>query len=130
VIPRFITALLEGKQPTIFGDGQQTRDFTFVRNVVHGNLLAADVPPQGVAGKTFNVANGKTTSLLRLLELLNEHLDTEISPVFAEPRVGDVRDSLADISNARKYLGYEPVIDFEDGLRHSLEYYKSLFVAK
>lgn len=124
VIPLFITALLSGKSPVIYGDGGQTRDFTYVENVVHGNLLAAGA--EGVEGMTINVANGKSTSLLRLLELLKEFFGTDIQPQFTEPRAGDVRDSLADISQARALLGYEPVVDFADGLRQSIDYYRSL----
>lgn len=130
VIPLFITALLEGRQPVIYGDGEQTRDFTFIKNVVHGNLLAAEAPADLVAGKTFNVANGKSVSLNTMLKMLNELLGTDVQPKFEEARVGDVRDSLADITNARKCLGYEPVVTFEDGLRQSIEFYKSLLVAK
>ena len=129
VIPLFITALLEGRQPTIYGDGEQTRDFTFIKNVVHGNLLAAEAPADLVAGRTFNVANGKTISLNQMLAQLNQLLGTDVQAQFSESRVGDVRDSLADISNARKCLGYEPVVSFEDGLKASIEYYKSLLVS-
>ena len=124
VIPLFITALLSGKQPTIYGDGSQTRDFTFVENVVHGNLLAADA--KDAPGHTINVANGRTTSLLRLIELLNEYLGTDVTPDFQPPRVGDVRDSLADITKAQQILNYEPPVSFEDGLRRSIEYYQSV----
>lgn len=130
VIPLFITALLEGRQPVIYGDGEQTRDFTFIKNVVHGNLLAAAAPAADVAGKTFNVANGKTISLNQMLAQLNELLGTDVQPNFEDARVGDVRDSLADISGAREYLGYEPVVSFEDGLKQSIEFYKSLLVNK
>lgn len=129
VIPLFITALLEGRQPKIFGDGEQTRDFTFIDNVVHGNLLAASAPAEDVAGKVFNVANGKTISLNQMLAKLNQLLGTDIQPTFEPPRVGDVRDSLADISQARKCLGYEPVVDFNTGLERSIEFYKSLVTA-
>ncbi|MCA9197365.1 MAG: SDR family oxidoreductase [Planctomycetales bacterium] len=128
VIPLFITALLSGEAPVVYGDGQQTRDFTYVANVVHGNLLAADA--QDAVGKTVNVANGKTTSLLTLLELLNEYLGTDVQPKFEAARAGDVRDSLADITRAQQLLGYEPPVTFEDGLRRSIEYYRSMFVAK
>ncbi|MEZ6117886.1 MAG: SDR family oxidoreductase [Pirellulaceae bacterium] len=128
VIPLFITALLSGEAPVVYGDGQQTRDFTYVANVVHGNLLAADAPD--AVGKTVNVANGKTTSLLTLLELLNEYLGTDVRPQFEAARAGDVRDSLADITRAQQLLGYEPPVTFEDGLRRSIEYYRSMFVAK
>jgi len=92
--------------------------------VAHGNLLAADAP--GVAGRTFNVANGRQTSLLELLAALNELLGTRIDPVFEPARVGDVRESLADISQARKWLGYEPRVGFEEGLKGSIEYYRKL----
>jgi UDP-glucose 4-epimerase len=128
VIPLFITALLAGKQPVVYGDGGQTRDFTYVANVVHGNLLASVA--EGAAGKTFNVANGRSTSLMHLLNQLNELLGTDVQPRFAEPRLGDVRDSLADITRARAILGYEPVVQFEDGLRHSIEYYRSMLVGR
>ena len=124
VIPLFITAMLAGRRPTIYGDGGQSRDFTYIANVVHGNLLAADAPE--VAGRVFNVANGRQTSLLELITALNELLGTKIEPIFAPSRVGDVRESLADITQARKYLKYEPQVDFADGLRRSIEYYKEL----
>ncbi|MCA9213544.1 MAG: SDR family oxidoreductase [Planctomycetales bacterium] len=126
VIPLFITALLSGKQPVVYGDGSQTRDFTFVENVVHGNLLAADA--KDAPGHTINVANGRTTSLLRLIELLNEYLGTSVEPMFEPSRVGDVKDSLADITKAQKILRYEPPVSFEDGLKRSIEYYQSIAV--
>ncbi len=124
VIPLFITALLSGKSPVVYGDGGQTRDFTYVKNIVHGNLLAAEA--EGVGGLSINVANGKSTSLLELLSVLNELLGTDIEPELAPARPGDVRDSLADITLARQLLGYEPVVDFAEGLRASIDYYRSL----
>ena len=124
VIPIFITRLLSGESPVIYGDGEQTRDFTFVGNVVHGNLLAADAPQ--AAGHVINVANGRSTSLLRLIESLNEMLGTDVQPEFAPPRAGDVRDSLADITLAQSLLNYTPPFNFEDGLRQSIAYYKEL----
>jgi UDP-glucose 4-epimerase len=124
VIPRFITAMLSGKQPVIYGDGGQSRDFTFVANVVKANLLAADAP--GVGGRMFNAANGKSTDLLTLIRLLNEFLGLSVKPIHEPARVGDVRESLADITNARKFLKYEPEVDFEEGLRRSIEYYKTV----
>jgi UDP-glucose 4-epimerase len=126
VIPLFITAMLSGRRPTVFGDGHQSRDFTYIANVVHGNLLAADAPAENVSGRTFNVANGRSTSLLELVAVLNELLDTRLEPVHEAPRVGDVRESLADISRARALLAYEPQIDFEEGLRRSIDYYRSI----
>jgi UDP-glucose 4-epimerase len=124
VIPKFVTAMLAGQRPTIFGDGRQSRDFTYVANVVSGNLLAAETP--GASGMTFNIACGEQLSLLDLVAAINKVLGTKIEPIFEPPRTGDVRDSLADISAARKVLGYEPRIGFEDGLRKSIEYYRSL----
>ncbi len=124
VIPKFITAILAGKQPTIFGDGLQSRDFTYIDNVVHGNLLAADA--QDVAGRVFNVACGGNITLLELLDSLNELLGTDIDPILEKPRPGDVRQSLADISLARKLLDYEPRVSFREGLARSIDYYKQL----
>jgi UDP-glucose 4-epimerase len=124
VIPLFITAMLAGKQPMVYGDGQQSRDFTYVANVVHANLLAADA--DGVGGEMFNVANGRTTTLLELIAELNRLLGTNIRPNHAPPRVGDVRDSLADISKARRLLGYEPQVDFRTGLERSIDYYRAV----
>jgi len=126
VIPLFITALLAGKRPTIFGDGQQSRDFTYIANVVHGNLLAADADAEQVAGRTFNVANGRSTSLLELIAVLNDLLGTKVEPVHEPARVGDVRESLADITQARARLQYEPQVGFEEGLRRSIDYYQQV----
>jgi len=122
VIPLFITAILSGQRPVIYGDGLQSRDFTFVANVVHGNLLAADAP--GVSGRVFNVAMGGSIDLLCLLASLNRLLGTEVKPIHADPRPGDIRESMADITMARRDLGYEPRIGFEDGLSRSIDYYR------
>ncbi len=124
VIPLFVTKILSQSRPVIYGDGHQSRDFCFVENVVQGNILASERP--NVGGRIFNVADGKQTTLLRLLELLSQLLGKTIEPVFEAPRVGDVRESLADISQARKTLGYEPKVNLEDGLRATIEYYKSV----
>ncbi|MBU4270624.1 MAG: SDR family oxidoreductase [Planctomycetes bacterium] len=124
VIPLFITAMLSGRRPVIFGDGRQSRDFSFVSNVVHANLLAADAAD--VAGRTINVADGRSIDLLKLLEILNRLLGMNVEPEFAPPRAGDVRESLADVTLARKLLGYEPQVGFEDGLRRSIDYYRQL----
>lgn len=127
VIPLFITAMLSGQRPTIHGDGHQSRDFTFVANVVHGNLLAAQV--EGIGGLSINLANGQSTNLLQLIEALNSMLGTEVEPKFDEPRIGDVRESMADITLARQLLDYEPQVDFTNGLQKSIEYYRSVYDA-
>ena len=124
VIPLFIRAIQSGQRPTIYGDGGQTRDFTFVENVVQANLKAAAAPIEA-AGRVFNIGNGQAASLLELLKALNEIMGGRVEPIFAPPRAGDVRDSLADITQARKALGYEPKIDLRTGLRPTVEYYRS-----
>jgi len=124
VIPIFLTLLLQGKQPVVYGDGQQSRDFTYVKNIVNANLAAATA--KNVAGRIINVANGKSTSLLELLRLLNEQLGTHIQPKHDPPRAGDVRDSMADNTLATQLLDYEVEVDFEEGLKRSIAYYRQL----
>ena len=124
VIPLFITWLLSGKSPIVYGDGHQSRDFTFVSNIVDGNLLAASSP--AAAGKTFNLADGRSTTLLQLIDTLKTLLGVEIAPDFQPPRAGDIRDSLADISRAVAVLGYSPGVGLEEGLRRSIDYYRSI----
>jgi len=122
VIPRFIDAWLKGEQLVLYGDGRQSRDFTYVENVVAGNLLAAESPR--AAGRVLNLASGRSYSLLDLIASL-ETLLGRAADVRREPaRVGDVRDSLADITLARELLGYEPVVDFHEGLRRTLAWYR------
>jgi nucleoside-diphosphate-sugar epimerase len=121
VIPRFIAAMQEGRSPTIYGSGEQSRDFTHVDDVVTANLLAMDAP--AAAGGVFNVACGKQHSLNKLVEILNRLLETEVEPVRAPARPGDVDRSWADIGRAREGLGYTPEIDFEQGLRRALASY-------
>ena len=123
VIPLFIAAMRAGKQPTIFGTGHQSRDFTFVSNIVDANLLAADAPAAEVSGKVFNVATGASFSLLTLIATLNEILGTRIEPIHAPPRVGDILDSKADITLAREKLKYEPRVGLLEGLRETVEAY-------
>ena len=122
VIPKFITAMLVGERPVIYGDGLQSRDFTFVVNVVEANLLAVDA--EDAAGKVFNVACGKRYNLLELVEALNRILDTRLTPMHAPPRPGDVRHSQADVSKARSILGYRVEVAFEEGLKRAVEWYK------
>lgn len=124
VIPLFITAMLEGRQPVVYGDGEQSRDFTYIANVVHGNLLA--VSAEAVAGGVFNIANGRATSLLQLLAELNRLLGMNIEPEFAPARAGDVKESLADIELATQRMGYQPQVEFEDGLNQSIDYYRQI----
>ncbi|MCI0682534.1 MAG: SDR family oxidoreductase [Gemmataceae bacterium] len=123
VIPLFIEAMLAGRSPTIHGDGTQSRDFTFVADAVQANLLAATAPR--APGKLYNVACGQRTSLLRLVELLNQCLKTEIKPVHTKPRAGDVQHSQADIAAAMTDLGYRPRTSLEDGLGACLDYIRS-----
>jgi UDP-glucose 4-epimerase len=122
VIPKFITEMLAGRRPTIFGDGRQSRDFTYIDNVVQGNLLAAEAP--AAVGRTVNVACGQSYDLLELIAGINRVLGADIQPNFEPPRAGDVRESLADISLARELLGYEPTVDFNEGLRRTIEFYR------
>ena len=122
VIPLFITAMLRGAAPTVYGDGGQSRDFTYVSNVVHANLLAATAP--GVAGRVFNVACGQRCTLLDLIAALNETLGTHVMPVHAAPRPGDVRHSLADVTAAQETLGYRTEVDLREGLRRTVAWYR------
>lgn len=119
VIPRFITALLEGKAPVVFGDGEQSRDFTYIDNVVDANLRAADAA--GVSGQTFNVACGERISLNRLLDEIRAIVGSEVEASYLDPRQGDVKHSLADISRARDQLGFAPLVDFNEGLLRTVE---------
>lgn len=123
VIPLFITACLEGRQPVFYGDGLQTRDFTFVQNNVNANILAAT--SKNGAGMMFNIACGTFYSLRDLLAAINKALGTNIEAKIAPARVGDVRDSLANIDKAREVLGYEVVVPFEEGIRRTVEWYKA-----
>jgi UDP-glucose 4-epimerase len=122
VIPLFIQALTAGRGPVLHGDGQQSRDFTFVEDVVQANLLAAEAP--GVSGRVYNVACGRRTTLLELVAHLNELLGTRIAPTHADPRPGDVRHSQADISRAVADLGYKPTTDVRRGLARCLEWWR------
>ena len=124
VIPLFITAILDGKAPTIHGDGLQSRDFTFIDNVVHGNLLAARAP--NAAGQVMNLAMGGRISLLELVDKVNAALGTSIQPIHDAPRTGDIKHSRANIDKARKLLDYEPIVDFDAGLRRTIDWYKSI----
>jgi len=123
VIALFATRLLAGQPPVITGDGEQTRDFTYVDNVVDGVLRAAMAPD--VSGRVINVATGRQISINQLAQTLQRLLGSDVSPVHTEARTGDVRDSLADITLARQLLGYEPHVSFEEGLRRTVAWYRT-----
>jgi nucleoside-diphosphate-sugar epimerase len=127
VISVFATALLENRPPTIFGDGTQTRDFTYVANVVDGVLRACEAP--GASGEVINVATGGRISLNRLFEEMRTMVGGTVSPIYAEGRKGDVRDSQADIAKARELLGYEPIVSFEEGLKKTVDWYRAAEIA-
>ncbi|MBV9960133.1 MAG: SDR family oxidoreductase [Acidobacteria bacterium] len=118
VISLFTSALLTGNRPVIYGDGQQTRDFTYVANVVSGVLLACEAP--NVAGEMMNMATGGRISLNDLVRVLNRIIGTNVSPIYKQSRAGDVRDSQADISKASRLLGYQPIVSLEDGLANTV----------
>jgi nucleoside-diphosphate-sugar epimerase len=123
VISVFSTALIEGRQPTIYGDGEQTRDFTYVANVVDGVLRACTAPK--AAGEAINVACGTRISLNELLRVMNGIVGTSLQPIYKDERAGDVKDSQADISKAKALLGYTPIVSLEEGLRHTLDWCRS-----
>jgi UDP-N-acetylglucosamine/UDP-N-acetyl-alpha-D-glucosaminouronate 4-epimerase len=125
VLAKFITLMLSGKQPTIFGDGEQSRDFTYIDNAVDANLLACKAPAAQVAGKVFNVATGRRVTLNETFKALQGLTSYSGSPIHGAERGGDIKHSLADISLAEKHLGYKPKVSFEDGLRRTVEWYRS-----
>ena len=127
VLALFIPAVLQGRRPTIYGDGLQSRDFTYVQNVVEANLLACKVP--GIGGQVFNVACGERITVNSMLHQINKIVGVDISPVYAEPRSGDIKHSQADITRAREHLGYEPKVSFEEGLRATVEWYRKSLVS-
>jgi UDP-glucose 4-epimerase len=119
--------MLKGERPTIFGDGSQSRDFTYIDNVVQGNLLACVADGKKVAGEMMNLACGDRISLLGLIDALNKLLGTSIEPIFAPPRPGDVQHSRADITKAGELLGYEPIVSLNDGLARTLAWFQSAY---
>lgn len=124
VIAKFCTMLLQGQAPLIFGDGLQSRDFIYIDNVVHANLLAAEAPAEKAAGKVFNVAGGQSINLLQLLQELNQLTGQSLTPQFQPARTGDVRSSLADISRIQADLNYQVKVSWQQGLRHTLDFYR------
>src|SRR2546423_998322 len=123
VLAKFCTAFLDESQPVIFGDGEQTRDFTYVENAVHANILACEAP--NVSGKVFNIGVGGRFSLNQMVALLGKISGKQLEAKHEPPRDGDIRDSQADISEAREFLGYEPQVSFEEGLRPTFEGYQA-----
>jgi nucleoside-diphosphate-sugar epimerase len=123
VLAKFITSLLSGQAPTIYGDGAQSRDFTYIDNVVTANLLAASAPAAVASGKVYNIACGERHTLLETFRILAELTGCNGEPVFGPPRTGDILHSLADISRAQQELGYAPAIDFTEGLRRTVDWY-------
>jgi nucleoside-diphosphate-sugar epimerase len=122
VIPKFIDAFLQGSPPVIFGDGKQSRDFTYIENVVQANLLAMSA--RHLHGEAINIACGERTSLNQLVNALRKILGSKVSPIYEEPRKGDVRHSLADIRKGKEILNYEPKVGLELGLRKTVEFFK------
>jgi nucleoside-diphosphate-sugar epimerase len=122
VIPKFISCMLKNERPPIYGSGRQSRDFTYIQNVVKANITAAG--KRNLRGEVFNVASGRDYSILQLVGILNRLLGKDIKPVFLKKRPGDVYRTLADLSGVRKALGFKPAIDFIEGLKLTIEYFK------
>jgi UDP-glucose 4-epimerase len=125
VLAKFIAQMLRGEQPTIFGDGEQSRDFTYIDNAVEANLLACAAPAEQAAGQMFNVATGRRVTLNQTFKLLQELTGYSGPPAYGAERSGDIKHSLADISKAETGLGYRPKVNFEDGLRQTVDWYRS-----
>ncbi len=129
VMAKWTLQMMRGEQPLIFGDGEQGRDFTFVANAVSANLLAAQAPAANVAGHVFNIACGERYTLNQTFQVMAELLGFTQPPIYGPARTGDIRDSLADISAARAAFGYEPRANFEEGLRQTVDWYRSRYAA-
>jgi nucleoside-diphosphate-sugar epimerase len=121
-IPAFVTAILKDQPPTIFGDGQQSRDFTYVENVVQANLLAARA--KQTAGQVVNIACGHVVTVNEIIDMINDALDKSIKPTYVDPRPGDVKHSQADISLAQQLLGFKPAVTFKTGLAKAIDWYR------
>lgn len=124
VLAKFIPMMLEGRQPTIYGDGEQSRDFTYIDNAVSANLLACTAPASSVAGRMFNVATGQRATLNQTFAILKKLTGFEGVPAYAATREGDIKHSLADISRAEKHLGYRVQVGFEEGLQRTVDWYR------
>ncbi len=121
-IPAFVTSILKDKPPTIFGDGEQSRDFTYIDNVVHANLLAAEA--KQISGQVVNIACGQSVTVNQIIQMINKITSKKIKPLYVDSRPGDVKHSLADISSAKKLIGYEPTVTFESGLENAIKWYR------
>ncbi len=130
VLAKFITLMLHGERPTIYGNGEQSRDFNYIDNAVAANLLAATAPEKDVAGETFNIATGRRFDLNQTVALLRPLTGYSGDVEYAAERAGDIKHSLADISRAQQKLGYKPLVDFEEGLRRTVEWYRTSESAK
>ncbi len=126
VLAKFCLAMLTGKRPVIYGDGAQSRDFTFIENVVRANLLAAEAPASKASGMVMNAATGERITLNETFGILRELTGFDGEPVYEQPRAGDIRDSLADIRLAGEVLGYKPTVNFKEGLRRTVAWYRDL----
>jgi UDP-glucose 4-epimerase len=129
VMAKFTLQMMQGERPTIFGDGEQGRDFTYVENAVSANLLALEAPVENVAGQTFNVACGERHTLNETFHVLADLIEFKQNPIYAAPRTGDISNSLADISAAREAFNYNPKIGFEEGLRRTVAWYREQYAA-
>jgi len=125
ILAIFTMKMLAGDIPTIYGDGEQSRDFTFIQNVVHGNLLASEAPAERVSGKVFNIATGNRVTLNQTVEILRRATGYSGEVRYAAERSGDVKHSLADISRAKESFGYEPLVDFREGIERTVAWYKA-----
>jgi nucleoside-diphosphate-sugar epimerase len=125
VMALFCRKMLAGEPPTIYGDGEQSRDFTYIDNVVHANLLAAHASAQKVSGQVMNIATGFRVTLNHVFEVVRELTGFKGQAIYGPPRSGDIRDSLADIGLAGELLGYAPIVDFREGLRRTVEWYRA-----
>jgi UDP-glucose 4-epimerase len=125
VIPKFITVALAGKQPRIFGDGSQSRDFCYIDNVIEANFKAASADARQVSGGVFNIACGQATDLNRVVALIGDYLGRKVDPIYEDERAGDIKHSWADIAAARQRLGYTAAVSFAEGLNRTIDWYKA-----
>jgi len=125
VIPAFVSRVLKGEQPIVFGDGEQSRDFCFIENVCRANLLSAEVPANVCNGRPMNIACNRATTLNQILGKIKTLLGSDITAIYQPMRTGDVKDSLADIRRAKETIGYEPTVYFEEGLERAIDWYKA-----